>query len=133
MKLEFLHDISDGGIYKEIETDELVRLFDFGKEEAAQLHNAIQLVVVELGNQLDLKTLNFIDAINCNLTLRISDEEIGITTEDYIHFFCDLPKIAYQNMLDLIFPFTEKNSRGYQWLYDIDNPIDFLLAPGGSW
>lgn len=133
MKLEFLHDISDGGIYKEIETDELVRLFDFGKDEAAQLRSLIQSVVIEQGNPLDLGSLDFIDSINCNLTLRIGDEEIGIVTEDYTNFYCDLPKAAYQNMIALINPFTEKNSRGYQWLYDIDNPIDFLFAPGGSW
>jgi len=133
MKLEFLHDLSEAGRYEEINTDELVRLFDFGKVEAAKLSSLILTVVIEQGNLLDLGALDFIDTINCNLTLRISDEVIGIVTEDYINFYCDLPKIEYQNMLVLINPFTQKNSRGYQWLYDIDNPIDFLFAPGGSW
>lgn len=133
MKLEFLHDISDGGRFREIETDELIRLFDFGKVEAEQLRIQIQQVIIEKGEPLKFSELPFIDAINCNLTMRIAEEIIGIITEDYVNFYCDLPKVEYQKMLALIQPFTEKNSRGYQWLYDIDNPIDFLFAPGGSW
>jgi hypothetical protein len=36
-------------------------------------------------------------------------------------------------MISLLDPFCIKDRKGYQYLYDIDNPIDFLFSPAGSW
>ena len=31
------------------------------------------------------------------------------------------------------FPYTERETKVYKILYDVDTPIDFLFAPGGTW
>jgi hypothetical protein len=36
-------------------------------------------------------------------------------------------------MVALLDPFCNKETKGYQWLYDIDSDIDFLFSPAGTW
>jgi hypothetical protein len=62
--------------------------------------------------------------------LRIADSDEGITTSDYQHFYCDLTTGSYREMIRLLAPFCEKNTDAYQYLYDLDNPIDFLISGG---
>ena len=56
----------------------------------------------------------------------------GIFSVDHKTFYCALTLEGYHNMLNLIEPFCVKDSKGYQYLYDIDNPTDFLFAPAGT-
>jgi hypothetical protein len=48
-------------------------------------------------------------------------------------FECSLTDAAYKEMVYLMEPFCVKEATGYQWLYEIDCPIDFLFSPGGTW
>ena len=41
MKLEFLDDISNGGKFKNVAINQLIRLFDFDKFEAAEFRQVI--------------------------------------------------------------------------------------------
>jgi hypothetical protein len=77
--------------------------------------------------------MDYIEAINCTLTLRISALDLGIKSNDKSIFFCDLTKESYEDMTKLIEPFCNNDLGGYQWLYDIDTPIEFLFSPGGEW
>jgi hypothetical protein len=96
--------------------------------------NLIQQTVIEEGKSLNICELDFIKPVNCNLTLRISDQDLGITSPDNLSFYCDLTIIAYKDMVTLMKPFcVVDDSGGYQWLYDVDTPIDFLISPGGGW
>ena len=133
MKLEFLDDISNGGEYKVVVTDQLVRLYDFDHIEAENFRKAIQQTLIDNGRQLNLNEIVFIEAINCNLTLRITAVDVGINSKDNSTFFCDLTKNGYINMMNLLEPFCKKDSSGYQWLYDINTPIEFLFSSGGKW
>ena len=36
-------------------------------------------------------------------------------------------------MIELIEPFCKKESRGYQYLYDIDNPTDLMFCPSATY
>ena len=36
-------------------------------------------------------------------------------------------------MIELIEPFCKKESKGYQYLYDIDNPIDLMFCPSATY
>ncbi|WP_302850212.1 hypothetical protein [Polaribacter cellanae] len=36
---------------------------------------------------------------------------------------------SYIEMLRLLEPFCKKESKGYQYLYDVDTPTDLLFAP----
>lgn len=133
MKLEYLDDISDGGKYSGVVTDQLVRLYDFDDIQAKMFYEAIQQKIVGHKKDLDLKELDFIEKLNCNLTLRLADKDLGITTEDKKYFFCDLTETAYQIMLNLLESFYGKETSDYQWLYDLNTDIEFLFSPGGQW
>lgn len=133
MKIEFLDDISEGGRFPNAEPNQLVRLYDFDSSQAKRFRQTIQKVLIETNKAIDLSTLNFIQPVNCNLTLQISDTDKGITTSDNKYFVCNLTISKYEEMLLLIDPFCVKKINGYQWLYDLDTSIDFLFSPDGSW
>jgi len=89
--------------------------------------------IITKKKSLYLNELDFIEARNCELTLRLADDDIGIVTEDTVLFFCDLTLEGFHEMVTLLEPFCLKETKGYQWLYDIDNETDFLFSPGGTW
>ena len=113
--------------------ENIVRLYDFDKSEADQFRKIIQKKILTEKKQLDLGETGFIQQRNCSLILRISEEDTGIVTSDKVNFFCDLTIKGYEHMVSLLEPFCTKDTKGYQWLYDIDNETDFLFSPGGTW
>lgn len=133
MKLEFLDDISDGGKYKDIFPEQLIRLYDFDTIEAKKLSEQIKTTILEKDTVPDLGRLDFIEALNCNLILRLSQTSLGIKSVDDYNFNCDLTEADFKDMLSRIEPFYNVDQKGYQWLYDIDTPIEFLFSPGGTW
>lgn len=126
MQLDYIHNINNSG-------EHMIRLYNFDMAQAIQFRNNIQEHILKNKRSLSLHDLPFIEARNCELTLRIADDDIGIVTEDTVLFFCDLTLEGFQEMVDLLAPFCLKETKGYQWLYDIDNEIDFLFSPGGTW
>lgn len=133
MKLEFIDDISDGGKYKNVFPEQLVRLYDFDANEAKKFSEKIRTTILKDLAPLDLSSLEFIESLNCNLVLRLSKISIGIKSEDKYNFNCDLTIADFEDMLSRIEPFYNADQNGYQWLYDIDTPIEFLFSPGGTW
>jgi hypothetical protein len=113
--------------------DELVRLYDFKMQEAILFRDAVRHALIERGESLTLSNLDFVEPRNCQLTLKLGDEYIGIEKERGRKFVCTLPADGYENMLRLIAPFCIKDSRSHQYLYDIDSQIDFLFSPSGTW
>lgn len=126
MQLDYIHNINNSG-------EHMIRLYNFNMSQAIKFRNSIQDSILIKKNPLNLSDLEFIEARNCELTLRIADDDIGIISEDTVLFFCDLTLEGFQEMVDLLQPFCVKETKGYQWLYDIDNEIDFLFSPGGTW
>jgi hypothetical protein len=92
MKLEYLNDLTDGGKYIAIPSENLIRLYDFESQEATLLQQAIKREIIENNKSLELANLNFIAPLNCALTLRINEKQLAITTDKF-HFFCT-PKRA---------------------------------------
>lgn len=133
MTLEFLDDISDGGKYTDVFPKQLIRLYNFDSVETKMLSDQIRTEILEKEKSLDIASLNFIEALNCNLELRLSQTSRGIRSLDDYNFYCDLTKADFEDMLLRIEPFYLDNQNGYQWLYDIDTPIEFLFSPGGTW
>jgi hypothetical protein len=64
---------------------------------------------------------------------RIAEEDEGIITINDINFFCELPIAGYEQMLFLMEPFCTIDTKGFQWLYDINSQTDFLFSPGEIW
>ena len=126
MKLEFLENIND---YR----DHIIRLYDFDKSQAIKFRLLIQNEIINKNGHLDLSTFDFISPINCNLILRISENNNGILSDDLKIFYCDMTLDGYNQMVDLLEPFCNNKSSGYQWLYDLVTPIEFLFSPSGDW
>ena len=132
MKIEFLDDISNGGQFKGVVSDKLIRLFDFDSSEADKFQRAIK-DLIKNDIKITLGSLNFIQSVNCSLTLSIDNEDLGIIRTGQAEFECKLTTDSYKEMVALIQPFVNKESDGYQWLYDNMAEIDFLFSPGGTW
>ena len=123
MKLKFLENINAYG-------EHAIRLNDFDKAEASKFLKIIKDLVSGSKQMIQLSSYDFIVPINCSLTLRIAETDEGITTEDNKEFFCDLTPNAYKEMILLIEPFCLKETDAYRYLYELDNPIDFLFSAG---
>lgn len=126
MQLDYIDKINEFG-------DNIVRLYDFDSLQAIKFQQILQQIIVVDKKHLDLSTVDFIQARNCNLILRISDEDTGIVGSGKHKFFCDLTIAGYKHMVALLDPFCKRETKGYQWLYDIDSHTDFLFSPGGTW
>jgi hypothetical protein len=126
MKLDYIPNINEFG-------ENIVRLYDFDMSEAILFKQIIQETILTDIKQLDLSTVDFIEARNCNLILRPSDMDEGIVTDDDETFYCYLTLEGYKQMITLLEPFCVRETKGYQWLYDVDNQTDFLFSPGGTW
>jgi hypothetical protein len=123
MKLKFLRDINEYG-------EHAIRLNDFDMAQATLFFQILSELVNKKKNTIELSDFEFIEADNCSLTLRISETDEGIISDDYKHFFCDLTTEGYIEMLKLIEPFCIKETDAYRILYELDNPIEFIFSAG---
>jgi len=126
MELDYINSINEFG-------DNVVRLYNFDKAEAIKFRDLIKDTIVTKKQKLDLSKVEFIETRNCNLVLGIYKEDEGILSDNKKTFYCLLTLEGYLNMLKLLEPFCLKETLGYQYLYDIDNPTDFLFSPAGTW
>ena len=103
MKLEYIHDTTDGGRYKQVVSENLVRLYDFGEEENIQLVQIIRDKIVNGNSSLALHELPFIEPINCRLTLDLGEKDTGImrTSEENV-FKCTLSLAGYESMMGMM-------------------------------
>ena len=126
MKLDFINNINEYG-------ESVIRLYDFDKNQAIQLRDLMIHTLILNKQRLDLSKVDFIEPRNCNLILGFFKTDEGILSSDNKTFYCALTLENYTNMLKLIEPFCQKNTKGHQYLYDIDTPTDFLFSPAGTW
>lgn len=126
MRLDYIDGLNGFG-------DNMVRLFDFDMSEAIQFRDALIDFIKSDSPFIKLTDLEFIEPRNCHLALFKSDEDEGIISEDDENFFCVLTIEGYENMIQLLEPFCIKETKGYQFLYELDNLTDFLFSPAGTW
>jgi hypothetical protein len=126
MELDYIENVND------LE-ENVVRLYNFDKAEAIKFRDLIKDIIIDKKKKLDVSEVDFITPRNCNLLFGLFTSDEGILTKDNQTFFCILTLEGFINMVQLIEPFCEKESRGYQYLYDIDNPTDLLFSPTASW
>jgi hypothetical protein len=126
MELDYIENVN--------ELDEnVVRLYNFDMAEAIKFRDLIKDVIIDKRKRLDLSEVDFIEPRNCNLLFGLFNSDEGILTKDNESFFCILTMESYVNMVKLLEPFCLKESRGYQYLYDVDTPTDLLFSPTASW
>lgn len=126
MKLDYIENINEFG-------ENVVRLYNFDKSQVIKFRELIKDTIVNRKQKLDLSQVDFIEKRNCNLILGLFKTDEGMLSRDNKTFYCALTLETYTNMLKLLEPFCEKETKGYQYLYDIDNPTDFLFSPAGTW
>ena len=112
--------------------ENIVRLYNFNKAEAILFRELVVDTIIAKKKKLDLSEVDFIYPRNCNLIFGLFKSDEGILTKDNQTFFCILTLEGFTNMAKLLEPFCEKESKGYQYLYDIDNPTDLLFCPTAS-
>lgn len=133
MKIEFLDDINDTNKNKVVFFKQLIRLYNFNANEALRLSELIKTTIIEKESSLDLGNVDFIEAINCNLQLNLSNSSFGIKAIDTFNFNCYLTREDFLIMIERIEHFSKGELNEYQWLYDIDTAIDLLFSPNGTW
>ncbi len=126
MELDYIENINEFG-------ENVVRLYNFDKCQAVKFRELIKDTIINRKQKLDLSQVDFIEKRNCNLILGLFKTDDGILSNDNKTFYCALTLESYKNMLKLLEPFCEKETKAYQYLYDIDNPTDFLFSPAGTW
>ena len=112
--------------------ENVVRLYNFDKAEAIKFRDLITDTIINKKQKLDLSEVDFIEPRNCNLIFGLFKSDEGILTKDNETFFCILTLKGFINIINLIEPFCKKESRSYQYLYDIDNPTDLMFCPSAS-
>ena len=125
MELDYIENVNGLG-------ENVVRLYNFNKAEAIQFRALLQDTIINKKQKLDLSEVDFITPHNCNLIFGLFKSDEGIITKDNETFFCILTLFGFKNMLKLLEPFCKKESRSFQYLYDIDNPTDLLFSPSAS-
>jgi hypothetical protein len=125
MELDYIEDI-DG------HEQNIVRLYNFNQAEAIQFRDLLKATVIDKKQKLDLAQVDFITPRNCNLIFGLFKSDEGILTKDNETFFCILTLEGFKKMIKLLEPFCKKESKGYQYLYEIDNPTDLLFCPTAS-
>jgi hypothetical protein len=132
MKLEYLDDISEGGKYKDGVSENLIRLYDFGQKETTQLVNLIYQRLIVDKQSLDLTTIDFIEPINCHVTLQLSSSDEGVIKTDKADIF--IVKLMEQTYITATEYMNAAADNGYNWLCDTStDDIDFLYSTGGTW
>ncbi|HEY8750733.1 MAG TPA: hypothetical protein VIM11_22300 [Tepidisphaeraceae bacterium] len=110
----------------------LVRLFDFGNDEACELRRVFEHLASGAWLQVDLSELPFLEAMNgCRLSLSRGDRDSGVEPADD-GFNCTLTAMTWQDVAELTEPFCKPNSTGFQWL-STQGTISLLLSPTGRW
>lgn len=112
--------------------EHLVRLFNFNMAEAILFRDLLVATVLEKREKLDLSQVDFIKGHDCNLIFGLFKSDEGILTKDKRDFFCILTLQGFKDMVALLEPFCKKETKGYQYLYDVDTPIDLLFCPSAS-
>ena len=125
MKIDYIDEGNDFG-------DSIVRIFHGNKAQSVKFKAAIEKTILKNRQPLVLNSLPFIEESEVNLTFLIALEDEGITTDDNENFFCYLTLTAYRKMVELITPFTKKDTKAFQRLYDADNNIDLMFVPSGT-
>ena len=126
MQLDYIDNINEFG-------ENVVRLYNFDKAQVIKFRALIEDTIINKKQKLDLSEVEFIEKRNCNLILGLFKTDEGILSSDNKTFYCALTLEGYHTMLKLLEPFCEKETKGYQYLYDVDNPTDLLFSPAGTW
>lgn len=111
--------------------DKIICLSHFSKAELLMLIQSLK--DVQKGNVIVLPEQAYMCYKEVKLELRLSNRDYGISQENEMSFVCNLSVSAYKNAINLIDQLLTNEMNGFQWLYDIDIPIELLLSKDAKW
>jgi len=111
----------------------LIRLYDFTTDEARELRQVFYSLADGSLDDVALDGMPFIEAVHgCQLRLLLGASDRGIRPISSDVFEYTLTGPGWSNVGGLVDPFTESNSRGFQWLSN-RRPVRLLLSRDGGW
>lgn len=128
MKIEYIPDCP---------TDcPLIRIYGNGQEDLLRLQQSFLQLATSVAKEMEIHNLPGFESIGgCRLTAKPEPDDIGITTEDEIHFFIKLRPVRWRELAEMTASLI-KVGEGifYHWL-DETSPISLLLttSPEGQW
>jgi hypothetical protein len=129
MKIEYLTNTNP-----DHPKESILRIFDFDSTQACQFRDILAKLATGSASEIDISDLPFVTSIDgCRLILKAGMRDKGLNHVSSTTFECTLTRLTWENAEGLVEPFCEGNLSGYQWLYDLDNDIEFLFSPSGDW
>lgn len=112
--------------------DKVLCLERYTKGDLNNLIKCIESVIQ--GNIIELSHQDFIKKNECKLFLFLCETDKGIVYIKDNQYECHLSIKTYLNMIDLIKAVIISSLKdGFQWLYDLNVSIEFLLSQKGKW
>jgi hypothetical protein len=128
MNLEYIENTNSD--YPE---DSIIRLTHFSDSDLMDFVYDLKQII-EKKVKIEIQKKQYIRKSNCELEIEADDIDVGIIKIMDKKFSCKLANKKLIIMIDMINSFIGKNTIGkFQWLYDLNNPIDFLLSIDGKW
>lgn len=111
--------------------DKIICLSHFSKTELQLLIQSLKDVLK--GTVIVLSEQAYIYYKEVRLELKLSNIDYGISQKSEMSFVCNLSTSGYKNAINLIQHLLQNKMNGFQWLYDIDTSIEFLLSKDAKW
>jgi len=128
MKINIFENVND-----DYPDDKIICINDFDTSDLKFLINSIEKIINEgIGFSITNDTKNQNGSIV--LTFSTSEIDYGIKQVDNKSFICILTTSKYSVMGELLQHFMKKDiKKGYQWLFDLNSPIELLLSYNCKW
>ena len=127
MKIEFLEKTGDAS------HNNILRIFAFNQDETLVLRSLIEKFILEQKKDLKIHSLDFVEEINCKLTMTRVNKNIGVSQINSTEFKWELNTEQCTNVCEML----ENSIRtsGFYWLDgdDCETDVDLLFSEGGGW
>lgn len=113
--------------------DKIVCLNSFTNKDIDEL--IICLYKLLDNKRIKLSSENFISYSSNEVILEVYSDDIGFILNSSNIYECLLTSVKYIEIIDILknYKNTIPNINIYNWLYDLNNPIEFLLSQNCKW
>ena len=111
--------------------DKIICLSHFTKEDLLLFENVLENM--QQRNFCRVSEEKFIQKTDVVLDFVISTNDNGIIQLGKKNFSCQLTRGAYREMEYIVKELLKNKLEGFQWLYNLDTSIDYLLSKDAKW
>jgi len=111
----------------------LLRLYDFDQPQAKQLSELVKSLGAGDREDVALHNEAWVESVGeCCLNLQRGERNQGVCTTPSGTFDCVLSTEGWKEIEELLEPFRESDTFGFQWLTH-QGKIALLISPSGQW